>query len=165
MTVCAGGVVGVLGFVEPFFFVVTPLALSVVVVVVFFATVVVVEPTVVVVVGEGADAKHVGTLMVLASSVTAPLRASTRPWRVAPVLSVAEVKARMVPTKLLEVPKVAELPTCQNTLQACAPFSSTTVLPDAVISVDPAWKMKTASALPPPFSVSDPVKAMADDDW
>lgn len=59
-----------------------------------------------------------GVVMVLASRVTAPLRANTRPWTVAPVSSVADVSAMMVPTKLLAEFKVAELPTCQNTLHA-----------------------------------------------
>ena len=42
-------------------------------------------------------------------------------------------------------PSVAELPTCQNTLHSCAPLISVTVLPDAVISVESVWKMKTES--------------------
>ena len=64
-----------------------------------------------------------GAVMVLASRVTAPLRASTRPCTVAPVSSVADVSAMMVPTNVLAESRVAELPTCQNTLHACAPFS------------------------------------------
>src|ERR1019366_7004540 len=112
----------------------------------------------------GADARQVGTVIVLESNVTAPLRARTLPWTVAPVFSVAEVSARIVPTKLLVVPSVAELPTCQKTLHACAPFSSTTRLPEAVIKVEPAWKIKTASALPPPLRGSEPDRAMADAD-
>jgi hypothetical protein len=47
------------------------------------------------------------------SSVTAPLRASARPWREAVVWSAMLVRARMFPTKLVLVPMVAELPTCQ----------------------------------------------------
>lgn len=129
-------------------FVATPFLLGAVVVVfvavgavvVFVAVVAVVVfvAAVVVVVDPAEETKQVGTVMVLASSVTAPLRASTRPRRVAPVSRVAEVSARIVPAKLLDVPSVAELPTCQNTLQAWAPFSSTTVLPDAVTNVEPA---------------------------
>ncbi len=93
-------------------------------------------------------AAQVGTAIVSDCSVTAPFRASTRPSTVAPVFSVADVKAMMVPEKLEYDPIVAELPTCQKTLHACAPFSSWTVLLDAVISVDPAWKMKMAPASP-----------------
>ena len=52
------------------------------------------------------------------------------------------------------VPSVAELPTCQNTLQACAPLTSLTRLADAVISVEPAWKTKTAFGSPWASSVS-----------
>ena len=139
----------------------------VVVVVDFFVVVVVVVVVmaVVVEVGVGEEAKQVGTVMVLESSVTAPLRANTLPRSVAPVSSVAEASAMIVPTKLLVVPRVAELPTCQKTLHACAPFSSTTLLPEAEIKVEPAWKIKTASASPPPFRVTDPVSAMADAVW
>jgi hypothetical protein len=49
-----------------------------------------------------------------------------------------DVRANMVPEKLLVVPMVAELPTCQKTLHAWAPFSRTTELPDAAISDEPA---------------------------
>ena len=68
------------------------------------ATVVVVELVV---------AAHVGTLTVLVSSVTAPLRASTRPLTCAPVSSVMEVSAMIEPLNWLVAPNVAELPTCQ----------------------------------------------------
>jgi hypothetical protein len=137
-------------------------ATSVVVVVVGAASVVVVvgaASVVVVVVGAAVQA---GTEIALSSKVTAPLRASTRPSTEAPVFNVAEVSARIVPTKLLAVPIVAELPTSQKTLHAWAPFSKATVLPDAVIRVDPARKMKTEFALPPPLSVTVPVRAMFD---
>jgi hypothetical protein len=105
-----------------------PVDLGVVVVVVADASVVVVTEV----------AKQVGTVMVLSLSVTAPVWACTRPLRVAPVLSVAEASARIVPTNAVDVPKVAELPTCQKTLQACAPPSSVTALPDAVTRDEPA---------------------------
>ncbi len=51
--------------------------------------------------------------MVLVSRVTAPLRASSRPCTVACVLALIEVNAKMVPTKVELVPRVAELPTFQ----------------------------------------------------
>jgi hypothetical protein len=54
-----------------------------------------------------------------------------------------EVNARMFPRKEELVPSVAELPTCQNTLHACAPPRRLTLLLDAVTSVDAIWKMKT----------------------
>jgi hypothetical protein len=105
-----------------------------------------------------AGAAHVDLVIVFVSSVTAPLRARTRPSTVAPVVSVMLCSARMVPRKLDPVPSVAELPTCQKTLQACAPFVKLTTLPDAVVSVEPAWNTNTALALPPPSSVSAPVR-------
>lgn len=140
--------------------VVVPFVVPLVVVVV--PLVVVVEPTVVVVVP--VLAKHVGTLITLSSRVTAPLRARTRPVTVAPVFIVAELRDIIVPLMLLVVPSVTELPASQKTLQACAPFSRITLLPEAVVSVDPAWKMKTALASPPPLSVTDPVRAMLVDE-
>ncbi len=45
--------------------------------------------------------------------VTAPLRASARPWSVTPLFSAMEVRAKIVPLKLVVVSSVAELPTCQ----------------------------------------------------
>src|SRR5438270_531721 len=81
--------------------------------------VVVVGPGMVVVVVVG-GAAHMGRLTVLLSSVTAPLRASSRPITEAPVWAVMEVSAMIVPTNTELVPSVAELPTCQNTLHAWA---------------------------------------------
>jgi hypothetical protein len=54
-----------------------------------------------------------GLLMMLPSSVTAPLWVSARPLSVAPVLMVIETAARMFPWKTEVVPRVAELPTAQ----------------------------------------------------
>jgi hypothetical protein len=94
------------------------------------ATVVVVEePTVevtvvdatVVVVTEDV-VRQAGVVIVSESSVTAPFRASTRPSIFTPVVTVMLCIARIVPTKFESVPSVAELPTCQKTLQACAPL-------------------------------------------
>jgi hypothetical protein len=76
--------------------------------------------------------------IVLASSVTAPLRASNRPWNVAPVRALIEVSASTSPTNRVLVAKVAELPTCHTTLHAEAPLTSRTRLSDAVIKVDAA---------------------------
>jgi hypothetical protein len=134
---------------------------AVVVVVVPPALVVVVVALVVVVVVEVAR-RQVGTVIVLSSIVTAPPSASARPLMVAPVSSVIEAVARIVPAKLVVVPSVAELPTCQKTLHACAPFSRVTELDDAVVRVDPASKMKTESGLPAPFRVTAPVNPMDD---
>src|SRR5213075_858468 len=54
-----------------------------------------------------------GTVIVLASRVTAPVRANSRPSTAAPVVTVIEANARMFPLNTEVVPKVAELPTCQ----------------------------------------------------
>jgi len=58
-----------------------------------------------------------GLVIVFVSRVTAPLRASMRPSTVAAVTSVIDVSARMEPRKVVLPPIVAELPTCQKTLQ------------------------------------------------
>lgn len=108
------------------------------------------------VVGTGA---HAGTVTVLESRVTAAFRASSRPCTWALVLAVIAVRARTVPMKVEFTPSVAELPTCQKTLHAWAPLISTTRLSGAVIKVEPAWKMKTASGLPWASRVSVPVMA------
>jgi hypothetical protein len=78
-----------------------------------------------------------GALMVLLSKVTAPFRARALPWMVAPVLSEIEERAKIFPANRVVVPRVAELPTCQNTLEAWAPLIRTTLLPAAVVSVLP----------------------------
>lgn len=44
-----------------------------------------------------------------------------------------------------------------------APLIRATVLYDAVVSVDPAWKTQTAFGLPSAFNVSVPVSRMDDD--
>ena len=137
----------------------------VVVVVVGTVVVVVVVGTVVVVVVVGTVVVVVlaqeGTLIVLSSKVTAPLRARTRPVTDAPVSSVAEVRAMMVPTKsVVSVPRVAELPTCQNTLHACTPpVNRTDAGPvDPVVRVLPAWNTNTELAFP--VRVSGPLSVM-----
>ena len=128
------------------------------VVVVVGTVVVVVVDVVVVVTGVAA---HVGTVMVFPSRVTAPVCVSTRPFTCAPEFKVAEVSARIVPANEVVVPSVADEPTCQNTLHACAPPSSVTTLPLAVVNVDALWRMNTAAALPPALSVSVPVSDSA----
>jgi len=82
--------------------------------------------------------EHGERVMVEFCRFTAPLRARARPSRVAAVLRVMLASAMMVPTKVVPVPRFVELRTCQNTLQACAPFCRTTLLPEPVIKVDAA---------------------------
>ncbi len=101
-------------------------------------------------------------VIVSVSSVTAPLRASTRPSTVTPVVTVMLVSARIVPRNVEPVPSVAELPTCQKTLHDWAPLMRLIWLPEPVVSVEPAWKTKTAFGLPPPLSVSAPLSPIED---
>ena len=84
----------------------------------------------------------------LLSSVTAPVCAKALPDTLAPVFKVMLVSARMFPMNEVVVPRVAELPTCQNTLQPEPPLMMFTDELLAVVSVLPIWKMKTALALP-----------------
>jgi hypothetical protein len=100
-------------------------------------------------------------LIVSLIRVTLPLRASARPWRVTPLFSEIDVRAMTLPTKADVVPKVAELPTCQNTLHGCAPLIMFTRLADAVIRVEAAWKMNTELGSPWASSVSAPVSPSA----
>jgi hypothetical protein len=111
---------------------------------------------VVVGVGVGVGLVQAGTVMTSSSRVTAPLRASARPMMLSPVVTEIEVRASMLPWKAECVPSVAELPTCQKTLQAWAPLVRMTELAESVTSVEPTWKMKTASGLPCASSVSEP---------
>ena len=62
-------------------------------------------------VGVGLQVSQIVTPFV--SIVTAPVDASARPLRFAPVVSVILAVAKMFPRKLLPVPSVAELPTTQ----------------------------------------------------
>lgn len=101
---------------------------------------------------------HTGRVMVLVSRVTAPLRASSRPATVAPVFALMDVRARMLPLNVVFVPRVAELPTCQNTLQGWAPLIRETLLPEPVIRVLATWKMNTALGSPWASSVTVPVR-------
>jgi hypothetical protein len=65
------------------------------------------------------------------------VRAYRPPFDVAPVLRVMELFAMIFPTKLVVVPKVAELPTCQKTLHGEAPLINDTLDPLAVVRVVP----------------------------
>ena len=72
------------------------------------------------------------------------------------------VCAMIVPTKTVPVFRVAELPTCQKTLQASAPPVTSTRAPTSVISDDADWKIQTELASPVSVSVSsgsDPERA------
>ena len=92
-------------------------------------------------------------------SVTSPFRASALPWTVTPFASVMDCRARIVPTKEEPEPRVAELVTCQKTLQGLPPLTKTTELVDAVTRDDWAWKTQTEFGSFWPFSVRVPVKS------
>jgi hypothetical protein len=111
--------------------------------------------------GDGVMAQ-LGAVITSSSRVTAPLRASARPMMVSPVCTAIDVRARMVPWKVELVAMVAELPTCQKTLQAWAPLVRRTVVPVSVMRVEPAWKMKTAFGLPCASRVSVPPTSSED---
>ena len=98
-----------------------------------------------------------GNVTLLESKVTAPFRANALPDNDAPVFSVMELNAMIFPTKLVVVPSVAELPTCQYTLPEWPPLVGVTLLLDAVVSVLPILKIKTALGLPWALRVRFPV--------
>jgi hypothetical protein len=101
---------------------------------------------------------HTPTEMWLVSIVTAPFRARARPGAMfAPVTRVMLVSARIFPWNAVVVPSVAELPTCQNTLQAEPPLIMRTDELLAVVSVLPIWKTKFALGFPRKLRVRSPV--------
>ena len=69
----------------------------------------------------------------------------------------------MFPANVMVVPRVAELPTCQNMLQLEPPLITETDDPLAVVSVLPILKRNTALGLPWASRVSVPVN-WADDE-
>lgn len=140
--------------------VVTGLVVVVIVVtglVVVVGTVAVVEETVDDVDVGGVLAQPAWALIVSSIRVTAAVSAYRPPLTVTAELTVIEARARMLPTKLVAVPSVAELPTCQNTLQALAPLMRTTWAAVVVVMVEPIWKTKTLLALFWPSRVRIPV--------
>jgi hypothetical protein len=74
--------------------------------------------------------------MALVSNVTAAIRANTLPSTRAPVFTVIDWSAIMIPLNTEFVPSVAELPTCQKTLEALPPPLRMTWLPGPVVRVD-----------------------------
>ena len=104
------------------------------------AVAVAVDPGVVVGPGTG---WHPLDTNVSVSRVTKPFRAKVRPSMMTPVVTVMEVRARIVPTNREPVPRVAELVTCQKTLHALAPLVSVTELVEPVMRVDGDLKIQT----------------------
>jgi hypothetical protein len=75
--------------------------------------------------------------MELLSNVTAAFRARSLPRMDAPVPTEMDDSASMFPENEEVVPRVAELPTCQKTLEGWAPLIRFTTLLVAVVSVLP----------------------------
>jgi hypothetical protein len=73
----------------------------------------------------GVTVAHVDVIMSFIK-VTSPFRASTRPFTVTPPARVIDVRAMMVPPNVEPDPRVAELVTCQKTLQGSAPLMNLT---------------------------------------
>jgi hypothetical protein len=96
-------------------------------------------------------------LTVLVSKVTAPPSATNFPTLDTFVVTVMEALARIIPLNFVPVPNVAELPTAKITPHALALLINLTVEADAVVSVEPIWKMNRAFALPLASRVSVPV--------
>jgi hypothetical protein len=94
--------------------------------------------------------------MGLPSSVIAPSAASRRPSTRVVAPTVMPTSTISVPVKRADAPIVADPPTTQNTLQACASLISATVVEAAIVSAPPIWKMKTASGRPSASRVSVP---------
>jgi hypothetical protein len=95
-------------------------------------------------------AKHVAPVIVLVSNVTAPVCAKALPFKVAPVSKVTDVSAKILPMRLVVVPRVAELPTLHHTLHGSLPVTDE---PVDVVSDDAALKIQT----PDPERVKFPV--------
>src|SRR5580704_4265489 len=97
-----------------------------------------------------------GFVTVLVTKVTAATCVKTLPSTAAPVCSVIDADARIFPRKSVP-PTVAELPTCQKTLDALAPFIRITWRPLPTVSVEAGiWKIQTPLELPRASSVRSP---------
>ena len=96
-------------------------------------------------------------VIILLSSVTAPVRANNCPFINAPLFAVIEAIAKICPTKVELAPNVAELPTFQKVRQKRALFVKVMLLATAVISVDAVLNTKTPSGSPCASSVRIPV--------
>ena len=103
---------------------------------------------------EDAAVRHADPVIVLLSNVTAPVCAKARPFKLAPVPKLIEVRARMLPINDVFVPRLAELATFHQTLHdEPTPSRNCTVgLPNSLADVlrvlNAARKIQTASGLP-----------------
>jgi hypothetical protein len=96
-------------------------------------------------------------LTLLLLSVTAAFRASALPARLAPSFREMAVSARMLPSNVVFVSRVADDRTSHCTLHALAPTTETVELGE-VMSVLAIWKVQDAPASPAASSVSVPVR-------
>jgi hypothetical protein len=103
--------------------------------------------------------------MAFVSNVTAPVRAITRPFTLAPVVRVSLTSATMFPSKAVPVPSVAELPTWKYTSSTLPPLISTIDDAEAVVSVLPIWKTNCGSACHCASRVSIPVSCATEEKW
>jgi hypothetical protein len=108
-----------------------------------------------------------GVLIVSSIRVTAMFLASARPSMVTPAPTVIEARAMMVPAKTGPL-IVAEVATCQKTLQPCSSrgagsLTKTTELITSVVSAVPTLKIQTASGSPCAFRVSWPLTSSDDE--
>ena len=111
---------------------------------------------------EGGTPAHPVGSMVLLIKVAEPFRAKALPAMLAALFKLMLVSARIFPTNVVVVSRVAELPTCQNTLHFVAPPVTTTDEPGPVVSVLPILKTQTAEG--PPLRVSGVVPVNPIDD-
>ncbi|PVE14044.1 hypothetical protein Y717_30650 [Streptomyces scopuliridis RB72] len=79
------------------------------------------------------------------------------------VVTVMEVRAMMVPTNVVPVPSVAELPICRYTSHGEAPLIRSTRLADAVVRPEPTWNTRTALGSPWASRVRVPVSPSVDE--
>ena len=105
----------------------------------------------------GTTALQTWFVIVLLSKVTAPVIARSCPLMIALLFAVIDWSAYILPENSEFIPKVAELPTCQNVLHAFVFSVYTTLLSVAVTRVDSIWKMNSASSSPLESSVKVPV--------
>ena len=99
----------------------------------------------------------------LVSIVTAPFRASARPDTLAPVVNEMLVSARMFPVNAVFVPRVAELPTCQNTLHGGPPLIMTDRRVARGRQRAPDLEHEDGAGVAPASSVRVPVSCAADE--
>jgi hypothetical protein len=104
-------------------------------------------------VGAG-GARQVEPVMVLASNVTAPVCARARPFKLAPVCRLMDVRASIFPMNVVPVPRVPDETSLHHTLHGSPPV--TDELAD-VVSVAADLKIQT----PDPLSVRFPVSMKA----